>query len=67
LTGALLTTPTTAVAAGGAEPSTHVRPYHGEVERFLVVGSTGHCRPIGDIHGVDFVALKPLVGLKQDA
>jgi hypothetical protein len=34
-----------AVAAAGADHSSHVKPRHGQVERLLILGSTGHRRP----------------------
>ena len=49
LTGVFLTLPATAVEAGGADPSTHVKPRDGQVERLLLLGSTGHCRPVAVI------------------
>jgi hypothetical protein len=45
LTWVLLTLPATAVAAGGPDPPTHVKPRHGQVERLLILGSTDHGRP----------------------
>ena len=62
----LLTVPSTAVVAGGADPSTHARPCHGRVERLLVLGSTGHCRPATVIHAGDSESLKlPLSAARQ--
>jgi hypothetical protein len=51
LVGALLTLPATAVAVGGEDPSTHVKPRDGQVERLLLLGSTGHCRPKAALQG----------------
>lgn len=38
---------------GGRSPhSTHFKPRHGQVERLLLLGSTGHCRPIAVVRPV---------------
>ncbi len=41
-----------AVAATSAGPSTHAKPRGGEVERLLILGSTGHSRPLAVVRPV---------------